>query len=68
MFHMLESVLAFKQTCVFKVYEEPEEIAPEEPPVEVIEEPEPVPAPPPKGTGQLLCSFSQSLPFLSPRF
>ena len=37
MFHMLESVLAFKQACVFKVYEEPEEIAPEEPPVEVVE-------------------------------
>lgn len=49
---MFKSVLAFKQACVFKVHEEPEEIAPEEPPVEV-EEPEPAPAPPPKGTGQL---------------
>ena len=65
---MLKSALAFKQACVFKVREEPEEIAPEEPPVEVVEEPEPAPAPPPKGTGQLLCGLSQYLPFLSPRF
>lgn len=67
MFCMFKSVLAFKQACVFKVHEEPEEIAAEEPPVEV-EEPEPAPAPPPKGTGQLPCSLSQSWPFLSPRF
>lgn len=46
-----QSVSILKWPGVFKVYEEePEEIAPEEPSVEVVEEPEP--APPPKGTWQ----------------
>lgn len=47
---------------VFKVYEEPEEIVPEEPPAEAVEEPEPTP--PPKGIGQPLGCPSQILALL----
>lgn len=38
-----------KWAYVFKVYEEPEEMVSEEPPAELVEEPEPVA--PPKGIG-----------------
>lgn len=52
--HILEycSTHGIKIYCIFKVYEEPEEVAPEEEePVPVVEEEEPE-APPPPGTRQ----------------
>lgn len=46
--HIPSPIRVLKWTYIFKVYEEPEEIAPEEPVAEVVEEPEP--AAPPKGS------------------
>lgn len=55
MFHILcifkcYSTHSIKTNCTFKVYEEPEEIVPEEEqPVPVVEEEEPEAPPPPAG-------------------